>query len=93
MRLSQERRELRLIVTCYHDHFIDTDCAQDAKTAENQRLSLNLDRPLCTATQSRAPSGRKQDRANTQSPGLAFAWLAAGLLCHRRSSIISSSSI
>jgi hypothetical protein len=46
-------------VTCYYHHFIDTDCAQDAKTAENQRLSLNLDHPLCTAAQSRALSGRK----------------------------------
>jgi hypothetical protein len=93
MRLSEERRELRLIVTCHHHHFIDTHFAQDAQTPKKQRLSLNLNRPLCTTAQSRALSGRKQDCANAQSPGLAVAGLAAGVLCHSRSSFISSSSI
>jgi hypothetical protein len=59
IRLRQKRRDFRLIVTCHYDHFIDTNFAQDAKTAKNQRLSLNLNRPLCTAAQPRTLSGRK----------------------------------
>jgi hypothetical protein len=46
-------------MTCHHDHLIDTGVAQDAKAAKNQRLSLNLNRPLCAAAQPRALSGRK----------------------------------
>jgi hypothetical protein len=80
-------------VTGHHDHLIDTDLAQDAQTAEKQWLPLNLYRPFCAAAQSRALSSRKQHRTNAQSPGLAIAGLAAGVLCHCRFSIISSSSV
>jgi hypothetical protein len=44
---------------CDHNHLIDTGVAQDAKTANNQWLSLNLNRPLCAAAQPGTLSGRK----------------------------------
>jgi hypothetical protein len=89
IRLRQKRRDFRLIVTCDDDHLVDTGVAQDAKTAKNQRLSLNLNRPLCAAPQPRALSCRKQHRTNPQSPGLAVAGLAADFPSHSRASIIS----
>jgi hypothetical protein len=79
-------------MTRHHDHLIDTHFAQDAQTAEKQRLSRNFNRPLCAAAQSRALSSGKQHCTNAQSPGLAVAGLAAEPFCHCRFSIISSSS-